>query len=76
MVHFETCNAGMTCDEYTTLMFAGLNDVPWSVRERMMRHYDVCKYHRSAAFVRSAADSIVTPEIQQAAQEIIAKYRS
>lgn len=70
-------NEGMSCDEFTTLITAGppRKEMPPSVRERMNQHEDACSYHQSKAFHQSALDIFVTKEAEQAARDIIKKYR-
>jgi hypothetical protein len=63
----------MSCDEYTTLMVAGLR-MPAAIRERMEQHITACSYHQSETFHYSALDIPVTEKIEQAAREIIKKY--
>ncbi len=78
MLDLRTCEAGMSCDEYSTLVMAGLNSdvIPPAVRMRMARHHAACAYHQSQVFVRSAVNSYPTEEVERAAMVIIEKYSS
>ena len=76
IIDLRLMNAGVTCGEYSLLMIAGLEPqtVPPSVRARMTEHEVFCKYHNSRAFLESALDTPVTPTIEAAAVQIVAKY--
>ena len=68
------CNEGMSCEEYTTLIIAGLQDIPVVVRNRMDQHVRTCSYHQSRTFHQSAVGTPVTEAIKQSARDIIKKY--
>ena len=68
------CEKGMICEEFTTLMVAGLSDMPSEIRSRMNQHEKACSYHQSPAFHQSAAGIYAIPVIERAAREIVQKY--
>ncbi len=72
----KTCAAGMSCDEFSTLVIDGPSrkEMPLSVQKRMELHEGSCSYHISAKFHQSALDSSVTEESRSAALSIIQKY--
>jgi len=69
-------NEGVTCEEYSLILMAGLNssEIPPSVRERLNRHVKACDYHQSRTFLESAINTYVTPEIEAAAYKVVEKY--
>jgi len=74
VLDLRKCEEGMSCDEFTTLMVAGLSDMPPEVRRRMSQHERACSYHQSSVFHQSALGIYVTPEIEEAARNIVKKY--
>lgn len=74
VLDLRKCNEGMSCEEFTTLMVAGLPDMPPAVRRRLDEHARACSYHRSRAFYQSALGTPVTELIEQGARDIIQKY--
>lgn len=73
----QTCNVGMSCEDYTLLIIAGpysKKDLPPAVRERIDQHLEACAYHNSRGFHQSAIDTPVTPAMEEAALEIVEKY--
>jgi len=75
LLNLEKCNEGMSCEEYTTIIVAGIcRDIPQNVQDRMTRHYKTCSYHQSPAFYQSAVGTPVTEEIEQGARDVIKKY--
>ena len=74
VLDLRKCEKGMSCEEFTTLMVAGLSDMPPDIHRRMNQHEMACSYHQSLAFHQSALGIYVTPEIEQAARDIVKKY--
>ena len=76
LLNLEGCNEGMSCEEYTTMMVAGIRncDIPQDVQDRMTQHEEACGYHQSSAFYQSVLGTPVTEEIEQGAWDIIKKY--
>ena len=66
----------MDCEEYTTLLAAGLpnSEIPLIVRELMNEHLKVCAYHRGSTFTQSMLGTPVPEEVIKAAREIVRKY--
>lgn len=67
---------GMPCEEYSLLVIAGPSsrNLPQPVQERMNMHLETCGYHNGQVFNDSALGTPVTPELEAAASEIVAKY--
>lgn len=74
VLDLRKCEEGVSCEEFTTLMVAGLSGMPPEMRCRMNQHERACSYHQSPAFHQSALGIYVTPEIEQAARDIVKKY--
>lgn len=74
VLDLRKCKEGMSCEEFTTLMIAGLPDMPPEIHRRMNQHEMACSYHQSPAFHQSALDTPITPEIEQVARDIVKKY--
>jgi len=74
VLDLKKCEEGVSCEEFTTLMVAGLSDMPPEIRRRMYQHETLCSYHDSPAFRQSALGIWITPEIKQAARDIVKKY--
>lgn len=72
LIDLRTTDEGMSCEDYTTLMVADVR-IPASVRELIERHRRHCDYHRSPKFAESVIGTPTTPEIDQAARDIIAR---
>lgn len=69
-------NEGVACEDYSLIMIAGLDssEILPVVRERLNRHEKACSYHGSRAFLESALNTYVTPEIEAAAREVVERY--
>lgn len=69
----RTTNKGVSCEEYSLLVMSGIS-VPTPIKERMNQHLNVCDYHNNPTFNQSALGTPVTPELEKAAQVVVAKY--
>lgn len=73
-IDLRQCNEGMSCEEYTTLVVAGLSNVSPEIRDRMNQHATACSYHQSSTFFQSMVGTPTTETIEQAAKNIVKKY--
>lgn len=73
VLDLRKCEEGMSCEEFTTLMVAGLSDASPEIRRRINQHQKACPYHDSQTFYNSAL-APVTPEVEQSARDIVKKY--
>lgn len=69
---------GVTCEEYSTIMAVGVGfkNMSQVMVDRMNQHTEACAYHRSSTFTQSMLGVFITPELEEAAEEIIEKYDS
>ncbi|MBU1102823.1 hypothetical protein KJ853_04205 [Patescibacteria group bacterium] len=76
VLDLRICKEGMSCDEYSTLIIAGLDseDIPPTVRSQMNQHENACSYHQSTTWHQSALGTPVTETLEKAAMEIVKKY--
>ncbi len=61
VLDLRKCEEGMSCEEFTTLMVAGLSDMPPHIRRRMNQHERACSYHQSSVFHQSALGDLCNP---------------
>ncbi len=75
IVDDRNCLVGMSCEEYSLITIAGspTEKLPQIVRQRMEKHAEVCRYHRSSIFAQSVVTTPVIEEVEAEALEIIKK---